>query len=370
MTNLFIFTFVFCVFVLSCFRANDTDVALQKLTWIILGTAFAFIIISVKPNKYKISWAIVLSGLVQALIAIEQFINQKVVANKWLGIASQDPETLGVPVVQMAEGRWLRAFGSLPHPNMLAGFLVVSLILILGLAIYRKPQNANSHRKLQRYTSIIFVVTTVGLMTTLSRAGIGIFVVAILFSNFLVRKDHIATKQASKFALIALFIIILFSFTYSDLILQRTFSLDRIESQSNLERISQYDESWQIIKANWLLGTGPGNYVHELAEMYPDREPWTYQPVHNTYLLVIAETGLLGILLVIAFFYFLFKKFWSAVKVKMPTSQLIYFVGLISIACLGLVDHYFWNFWSGIVLTALIIALNLSRTIDESKKTN
>ena len=52
----------------------------------------------------------------------------------------------------------------------------------------------------------------------------------------------------------------------------------------------------EIIKDNWLIGVGIGNYTFALRAKYPEIKVWELQPVHNTYLLILAELGVVGFL--------------------------------------------------------------------------
>jgi len=268
-------------------------------------------------------------------------------------MAEQDPQTLGVPVVQIGELRWLRTFGTLPHPNILAGFLVVSLILIIGLYSLTKIKK---HLKI---LPVFFVINFLALMTTLSRAGILVFIICIIIFAFTTRKNKAESKVTTKFALITIIIFILFIVSFPELLQSRIMSDNRLENLSNATRIEQYQQFGSIIKPNWKTGTGLGNYVMHIVEKDPTLEGWQYQPIHNTYLLTWAELGLIGLgfslLFIIYCLYNLFKAHtWSIEK---RTS----FICLICLAGLALFDHYLWSFWVGLMLTAIIIGLNFAK---------
>ncbi len=61
-------------------------------------------------------------------------------ANKYFGLAQQNPGNLGVSVLEIDGYRILRSYGSLPHPNILGGFLFVSIIvgIYLWVNFYKK----------------------------------------------------------------------------------------------------------------------------------------------------------------------------------------------------------------------------------------
>jgi len=347
---------------LNVFLAQNQSVALYKLSQLIEAVALFFIILIIKPSFQKVSWAIVLSGLLQGILTIEQFVNQKIVANKWFGLAAQSPETLGTPVVQLAETRWLRTFGTFPHPNMLAGFLVIGLILIIGLY-------ANANReKIKKYLSLIFVINSVALFTTLSRSAIITMFFSIIIFAFLSRKNQLLNKTLTRFALILIFIAIIFSASYPELIFTRTFSNNRVENISNVTRVEQYKEYWPMIKNNWLTGVGLGNYTGQLFNNNSTKEAWQYQPIHNTYLLLFAEIGIVGLSVILLFVFFFViatpdrnpGEAISTLRINpaaWPPERIIGFTCLAGLAGLALFDHYLWSFYSGIILTTTTFAI-------------
>jgi len=334
---------------LSCALAVNPEIALYKFTHLILAAALFAVIVVMKIDWQKISWAIIISGLFQAGIAIQQFASQKVLANKWFGMAEQNPETLGVPVVQLENLRWLRSFGTLPHPNILAGFLVIGLILIIGLIASLKQ------KKLQKILRLIFVINFIGLLTTLSRAAIITLVVSIIVFAFISRKDKILNKTVTKFSLIVFFILIIFTVSFPELILTRTLGNNRVENISNVTRVEQYKEAGSILKDNWLIGVGLGNYTTHLYNQDSTKSAWDYQPVHNTYLLIFAELGIVGLAAGLFFIgYLLFYLFKSE---NWSTERLTGLACLAGLASLAFFDHYLWSFYFGIILFAIVLSL-------------
>src|SRR4030042_1660251 len=52
----------------------------------------------------------------------------------------------------------------------------------------------------------------------------------------------------------------------------------------------------QLIERAPLFGVGLGNFLTRLPEILPSRTIYFLQPVHNTYLLMLSETGIVGFL--------------------------------------------------------------------------
>ncbi|PJE57533.1 MAG: hypothetical protein COU82_01470 [Candidatus Portnoybacteria bacterium CG10_big_fil_rev_8_21_14_0_10_38_18] len=128
-----------------------------------------------------------------------------------------------------------------------------------------------------------------------------------------------------------------------------------------------------IIKEKPLLGVGIGNFVN-YSQHYPaflraanamlsgggqgdvEIPDWLYQPVHNIYLLIASEIGILGALL---FLLFLAKKAIQGIKQifrELNEINALFFL-FIGFLILGLSDHYFWTLQSGSLMFWLSLAL-------------
>lgn len=122
---------------------------------------------------------------------------------------------------------------------------------------------------------------------------------------------------------------------------------------------SEDKESWQsrlsqsrVAIAMWRdhpwRGVGLNQYLPNLPK-YQKVSSWKeYQPVHNTWLLILAEMGLFGFLLVS----FLFLKFLIFNFVFLNKFQII-----ICILILSLFDHYFYTLQQGNLMIGLILGL-------------
>jgi O-antigen ligase len=255
----------------------------------------------------KISYSFVAAGLLQGILAIYQFLTQAVVGNKWLGIATQAVGQSGVSVVEGA-GRWLRAYGSLPHPNLLAGYLAASLFFLLGLlfAYYRKNCSAPRQFSAARVGEAIFlfgslVIITYGLLLTFSRSAWLGTIVGLLFVWFFPgrRRDPLARKFFIKINLFILLVVILFVANYGALLFPRLTASSRLEAQSITERQAGWQEAITLIKSRPVWGVGLGAYTRALYDQDKTRSAWEYQPVHNLDLLIMAELGMVGWLLLL-----------------------------------------------------------------------
>ncbi|MBD3238933.1 MAG: hypothetical protein GF332_04850, partial [Candidatus Moranbacteria bacterium] len=71
-----------------------------------------------------------LSLFIQSIIASIQFINQNTIGLFFIGEQLLDKHILGVAKISTNYGSIIRAYGTLPHPNILAGFLLLSICVI------------------------------------------------------------------------------------------------------------------------------------------------------------------------------------------------------------------------------------------------
>ncbi|MFZ2975502.1 MAG: O-antigen ligase family protein [Candidatus Moraniibacteriota bacterium] len=89
---------------------------------------------------------IILSGLFQAIVGIIQFFLQKSIGLFWLRESLISPDILGVAKVILNGEKYIRAYGLMPHPNILGGFLLFSIIInLLYSKLFHVEQFSNAH---------------------------------------------------------------------------------------------------------------------------------------------------------------------------------------------------------------------------------
>jgi O-antigen ligase len=65
------------------------------------------------------------------------------------------------------------------------------------------------------------------------------------------------------------------------------------------ERFLYLKFSERIISENPIMGVGAGQFIFELKRSLPNLVIWQYQPVHNIFLLIWSELGVVGLVLFI-----------------------------------------------------------------------
>ncbi len=331
----FLILFFLIISFLSIFWAKKLELAFYWWLRIFQGIILFFLLQKIKFDFIKAGFSLVFAGLIQSFLGIYQFINQKVFASKWLGIASQDPSKNGVSVVETVDGRLLRVYGSLPHPNILAGFLVFLIFLSFVLYFLIK-------KNWQKY----FLLGVTGLMTltlflTYSRSAfVSLFFTFILscLSLFKRNLNYLRLSFFKFFSLVVIIILVFFIFSFKDLMIRIKIK-GRLEEKSINERILNFYRAIKIVKENFLFGIGIGNYTFALFEKYPDLAWWNYQPVANIYLLILAEIGVIGL---ISFLLILFSSLFK--------SNLVGSIFFIPLLIIGLFDHWLFSLPFGILL--------------------
>lgn len=332
-----------------------------------LGAFCLFVIIShsvVIPAKAKIQggnvdscfhgneillFALWLGGLFQGLLAIFQFFTQQITANKWLGLAEHSAADLGASVIQFGDERWLRAYGSFGWPNALGIYLAV--ILMLGLWLYFQVSFA---KRIMIMMGQLVILS--GFILSFSRGAWLAAFVGIVFMTIAVYKRKQCLMIDFCKQLFIFFVIFLLFFVFlKPLFLTRLSSTERLEQKSSLERKTQIKEWQEIFSKNWLLGVGPGAYTRTLYGENGSKPAWQYQPVHNIYLLILAEQGLIVFIFYSFILYIIFFN-------KRMSDTIISPVLVVIVA--GLFDHWLFSMYTGLVFSFVILALYFSSNLN------
>ncbi|NTV41204.1 MAG: O-antigen ligase family protein [Candidatus Moranbacteria bacterium] len=338
---------------LSIFWAENKTLALFREGQLILALSFFWLCANFAKTS-KLAFAFLFSLIIPAVLGLWQFFFQTTFANKWFGLAEHKANLGGTSVIEtfsngIIDGRWLRAYGSFDHPNIFGATLAIGLLTTLVL--FLKLKKSGEKIPYLSFFYFSFVILSAGIFVSFSRSAwlgfaIGAFFVAIcLFfqKNFVDLKNWIFG---------CLLIVVVFSVMlsgYHDLVGVRIGGSTRLESLSLDQRAIYLGQAETMISKNSILGVGIGNYIPTLLKSNPNNQVWTYQPVHNVFLLAWAELGIFGMLSLVALLGSLFWRFGR----KSPISGAL----LIAILPMLWLDHWLWNFHFGIIFFALIFAL-------------
>lgn len=312
---------------LNVFASTDTLLGLQSLRWLIMTAAIVWMVAKNSVASEKIAYAFGLGVLPVIVLGLAQFFAQTTWALTWFGLPAHVAWKPGTSVVVGEFGRWLRAYGSLPHPNIFGGYLVLT-ILISAWGVKKTTR--------QWFWLWLAGLSMVVLVFTFSRsAWLGLafaFVVGYKWFRAPELRLWWATIGLSAFAVVTL---------VWPVLVGRVGLGSTHEQQSISERVGGWHEAVAVWRTQPLFGVGLGNYTMAVQNVFPNNPVWLYQPVHNAPFLLLAELGLLGLFLV---FIVGRRVVWAARQ---------YWWWVLPIAIIGLFDHYFLTLYPGFLLAGL-----------------
>lgn len=278
-----------------------------------------FYVYTTRPDRKKLLTVLSYSVLYSSLIAIGQFLLQKSIGGPlWLlGERTFTLDTPGIARADFAGREILRAYGTFPHPNVLGGFLAITLPMILG-EIQKRATDMG-----REFYGLVTTLGVIALMLTLSRSAITLFAAVVSWQLWKMRKT---------FFFLPLFVLVTLPYLWTD--------------ESFVVRNQLNDAAVQMVLSHPVFGVGLGNFLVELPAHLPTRTIYFLQPVHNIYLLLLSEVGMLGGMGI----------FWILWRIR---KHIEFSAALGTIAILGLVDHYFLTLQQGQLLLAIVFTLSL-----------
>jgi len=378
-----IFLLLLLLSLTSILWSGDRLLAMVWSLRLLEGGLLWLLFLAIKPKLKYIFVSLVAAGVIQALWGIWQFLSQSTFANKWLGVAIHPLTQGGTSVVLTEAGRWLRAYAGQVHPNVLGGLLIVTCLVTVWLYFNRhREEGGKTDRRgdlwrLLRFARNdsfflwLYIIQLVGLFFTFSRgAWLALFLTLGLWwwnnkRSVIARSE--ATTQSHQIAtplppiegsarndslgvivIVTIFVFIILGSIYWQPTMGRIFGGSKLEQQSIEDRAGSVKESSSLLEQVWWKGTGMGNYTYVLSQHNPGLKAWYYQPVHNIFLLVLTELGVIGLLL---FLWLL----WVRLKIKPFLIHNSLFI--IPIIIISLFDHYWWTVPSMFLLFWLIMAV-------------
>ncbi len=300
--------------------------------------------LAIKPKLKYIFISLMGAGIIQALWAAGQFLTQSTFANKWLGVAIHPLIQGGTSVVLTSAGRWLRAYAGQVHPNVLGGLLVITCLVTVWLYINAKLKNQNTKLFL-----VFYFIQLIGLFFAFSRgAWLALFITIGLWWW----KNQEQRKYLFKVGMLLITVFVVLGAIYWQPTLGRIFGGSKLEQQSIEDRAGSVKESSGLLKQVWWRGTGIGNYTYFLSQNNPWLKACYYQPVHNVFLLVLTELGVVGLILFL----------WLLTSAFLRKPFAISYLLLAAVLIMAMFDHYWWSVPSMFLLFWFILVLN-SKTI-------
>ena len=279
----------------------------------------------------------------QVLVGLFQYIFQGSLGLSFLGEPILGKNVANVAKVDLNGDKILRAYGTFPHPNIFGGAAFFALVITF------------TRLKNNFYVWLPWLILFgFGLLISFSRSAFVAVIAFIIFyfalSNFKVRARKVLIVGT---LLLSLAII----FNVPNVLMQR---FNPRNDSALLSRIENLEISKSMLLAN-PLGVGLGNYTDKMQNYTLARlEPWDFQPVHNIFLLVTNEIGVLGGLVYASLFFVSLVLLFRYLRLRRgrPKHHALILISLgFGMMIIGLFDHYFFTLFPGQVLWILYFAL-------------
>lgn len=250
---------------------------------------------------------------------------------------------------------FLRPYGTFSHPNSLAGFILICLVFVFN------KENKSFFEK------ISLILGSVLIFLCFSRViWFLAFLCFLIFFLKTIQEERLSRKSFFSFDYLSLAFFLLF-FVF-------LFTKTEISGPSFVYRVKLAQIAGEIIKTKWLFGVGLGNFTIALARDY---NHWDYlywlQPVHNIFLLVASETGLIGLIIFATFLVLAVKRLLScyiAILLKKQNNEITRYqdnkitryslslaIALFVVLFSGLFDHYWLTLIQNQLLFVLLFGL-------------
>jgi len=298
-----------------------------------------------KLNKKAIVFLLGFGIVFESLLSFLQYLNQGSFQGVlyFLGERSFNQQTPAIANASINGALVLRPYGTFSHPNVLGGFLVLSSIFVLSF-----KQLVGKY-----FLIIVLFSSTIGILVSLSRIAIASWLIFLLiyFVLMIVRKYKklkINPKFLKNNSFVLLTILIIFLLTLFNPIFLERFTLLSFSDESVLQRISLINSSIEMFLKNPVFGVGINNFLNNLKTSF--NTPVLIQPVHNIFLLTLAQVGVIGFGV---FTYMLFKAVKLSIKSK--DKKVIKLSIIFSIIFIGIFDHYLLTIQQTQILFTILI---------------
>jgi len=191
----------------------------------------------------------------------------------------------------LTTGWHVRAHSSFNQANSFACYLVIVLPLALFLAV-------RSRTRLKKLAAASAVaLNLVALMLTFSRASWPLALLAIIVFFLMARRRAGAANSHRRLRLVAPSLIVLLLALVGALFFRGADVAALVSGHSGVQRLNLYRAGLSMIAKKPFFGYGPGNYVQAATnvKMNPDEERIKRAHLHNLYLQVALETGIVGL---------------------------------------------------------------------------
>lgn len=294
--------------------------------------------------KHYIYSAFSFLGVIESIIGIIQFHLKHSIGLHFFGEPIMNVFTNGIAKIDLTNGlKVIRAYGTFSHPNSLAAFLLIAFAATSYL-IFKDKRTI--------YYINLFLIL-IGVTVTFSRAafvGLIIFILGTLITLLILK---VRSRKQLRYYVLAVFIgIIVAIASYGTYLGTRA----TITDGSTYARLQYDKEGVEIASEKPIFGGGLGSVIYKVSNFLPENAPsWMIQPPHNYFIIVLDETGIVGLILFLVLLIYILnlylQNFRKIKSVSNPTEIIILFWLFLSLLAIMQFDHYFYD----IPLMALLL---------------
>ncbi len=328
--NKYVAAYILIALVSLIYSPNKIS-GLQILS-ITIALFFVFILtanfIKTKKHHLVVFWSLVIAGVFNSLVTFYQILFQNVLY-------------FGRGAVESSSGEKIwRASGAFYDPNILAVFLIITIILGFAVVIY-----SDLSKKVKFLIVVSSFISTLGVLATFSRTGlvslaIGVFAVSLFHR----KKIYILYVFGALLSIVG--IIILFT-DYGGFVVARFLSIfDVMKDVSIRTRIGLIKSGLAMFVDHPFLGIGfrgfPKLYYYYIDPITPALLLSVNEP-HTLYVSLLAELGVQGLLVIIILFYKVIKDTLSLIKITKNDFNKSILIGNLGIFISLLVTYFFYG---------------------------
>lgn len=286
---------------------------------------------SIKPLYY--------SAILFSLIGILQFATGGTLGGLlyFFGERSFTANTPGIALFEIFGRQFLRAYSTFSHPNSMAGYMgLLSISLLSGASLKRL-----------NYKLLGFGIIFLAILLTFSISAFIAIAVATFLFVFL--KKH---QTKNNVGMYILGLALAFSVVQTG-VDRQTSSSKYLSYERVAQRLELANVAGQATVQNPIAGSGLNTFIPNLPKFQINGNSiWLLQPVHNIFLLVLSEIGIVGLFIFVVLIY-------SALKKSRNEKRYYLLVPLVFVILTGTTDHY----WLTIQQNNLLLVLLISRFI-------
>lgn len=275
--------------------------------------------------------AVKITLIFQSLLAWYQYLTQGSLLNYYFFGETNLNAYAGIAQSSLLGVQKILPYGTTAHPNILAGVLTIFTLFLYN--------NLSKNSKI-KHTEVLMLMLSVSaiLLTQSISALFGLlFGFAFIYFN---KKNKISLtlKKVSQLFLFLNIFVIFFLFALSS---------QNINSPTSISRRNFLNTaSLTMLQSAPITGEGLQNFTAHLEENSTNREVVRFiQPVHNILLLILSETGFIGIMLITLVLLPIVK---NERKIQHPEY-------LIAVLPIMVLDHYLLTIQSGLLLFFIAI---------------